>query len=175
MKQINPYNPLDLEALGSSLVRELERRPHDLLGNIKSFTGSGIYALYYVGHSYPYAEMGAFNRMHHCRLSVPIEDCTEAPIEIAHSGPLLSACRWALSCRILASCPLGRRPMYRRETLVLLKHFLEAGQSKTAMARELGISRRLVYHWIATGQLERDRSGEASRVSRHLKFPTSVE
>lgn len=53
--------------------------------------------------------------------------------------------------------------MYRRETLVLLKHLLEAGQSKTAIARELGISRRLVYHWIATGQLERDLSGEAPR------------
>jgi hypothetical protein len=27
------------------------------------------------------------------QLSVPIEDCTEAPIEITHSGLLLSACR----------------------------------------------------------------------------------
>jgi transposase len=53
--------------------------------------------------------------------------------------------------------------MYRRETLVLLKHLVEAGHLKTAIARELGISRRLFYHWIATGQLERDLSGEVPR------------
>jgi transposase-like protein len=51
----------------------------------------------------------------------------------------------------------------RREVLVLLKQLLETGQSKTTMARKLGISRRLVYHWIATDQLERDPSGEAPR------------
>jgi hypothetical protein len=51
--------------------------------------------------------------------------------------------------------------MYSRETLVLLKYLPENGQSRTAFAGELGISRRLVYHRIATGQLERDLSGEA--------------
>ena len=53
--------------------------------------------------------------------------------------------------------------MYRRETLVLLKHLLESGQSKTAMARDLGISRRLIYHWIETGQLDREVAAEAPR------------
>jgi hypothetical protein len=70
--QINPYNPLDLEALGVSLVRELERRPHEPFERIARFMGSGIYALYYVGEQYPYSEMGAFNRMHHCRLPIYI-------------------------------------------------------------------------------------------------------
>jgi transposase len=46
--------------------------------------------------------------------------------------------------------------MYTRDTLVLLKHLLESGLSKTAIADQLGISRRLVYHLIATGQLDRD-------------------
>ena len=46
--------------------------------------------------------------------------------------------------------------MYTRDTLVLLKHFLDSGLSKTAIADQLGISRRLVHHLIATGHLERD-------------------
>lgn len=52
--------------------------------------------------------------------------------------------------------------MYSRDTLVLLKHLLESGQPKAAIARELGISRRLVYHLIKTGQLERDLSASGA-------------
>jgi hypothetical protein len=72
MTQINPYNPLDLEALGSSLFRELERRPAEPLAAIGRFNGSGIYALYYVGEEFPYAEMGEFNRMNGPRLPIYI-------------------------------------------------------------------------------------------------------
>lgn len=50
--------------------------------------------------------------------------------------------------------------LYGRDTLVLLKHYLDSGISKSAIARQLGISRRLIYHWIETGQLERELSGE---------------
>jgi transposase len=46
--------------------------------------------------------------------------------------------------------------MYGREQRVLLRHYLEQGLSKAALARELGVSRRTIYHWIATGQLERE-------------------
>jgi transposase len=48
--------------------------------------------------------------------------------------------------------------VYGWDTLVLLKHLLEQGLKKTTIAARLGISRRLVYHLIATGQLERDLS-----------------
>lgn len=48
--------------------------------------------------------------------------------------------------------------MYRWDTLVLLKHYLASGLSKTAIARQLGISRRVIYHWLRTGQLDRDVS-----------------
>jgi len=48
--------------------------------------------------------------------------------------------------------------VYRWETLVLLKHLLEQGLSKAAIAERLGVSRRVVYYWISTGQLERDLS-----------------
>jgi transposase len=39
---------------------------------------------------------------------------------------------------------------------VLLRHYLEQGVSKTELAKRFGISRRTVYHWIETGQLDRD-------------------
>lgn len=70
MTAIDPYNPLDLEALGLSLIRELERRPAERLSELTSFVGSGIYALYYVGSVEPYAEIGAFNRKHECALPI---------------------------------------------------------------------------------------------------------
>jgi transposase len=46
--------------------------------------------------------------------------------------------------------------MYAREHRVLLRHYLEQGLSKTAIARTLHVSRRTVYHWITTGQLDRE-------------------
>ena len=46
--------------------------------------------------------------------------------------------------------------MYGREPRVLLRHYLERGLSKAQIARELGVSRRTVYHWLETGQLDRD-------------------
>lgn len=54
--------------------------------------------------------------------------------------------------------------MYGWERLVLLKHLLDQSLSKAAIARQLGVSRRLVYHWIATGQLDRDLTGGGARV-----------
>jgi transposase len=46
--------------------------------------------------------------------------------------------------------------MYGRERRVLLRHYLEQGLSKTEVARSLGVSRRTLYHWIHSGQLDRD-------------------
>ena len=45
--------------------------------------------------------------------------------------------------------------MIGREKRVLLRHYLEQGMSKSEAARALGISRRAVYYWIETGQLDR--------------------
>jgi transposase len=39
---------------------------------------------------------------------------------------------------------------------VLLRHYLEQGLSKAEIARSMGVSRRTLYHWIDTGQLERE-------------------
>lgn len=63
--------------------------------------------------------------------------------------------------------------MYGWDTLVLLKHYVESGLSKTAIARQLGVSRRVIYHWIQTGQLDREVSGTAvprGRASRGTKL-----
>jgi transposase len=51
--------------------------------------------------------------------------------------------------------------MYSRETRVLLRHYLEQGVGKTELAKRFGVSRRTVYHWIETAQLERDLDDEA--------------
>lgn len=59
---------------------------------------------------------------------------------------------------------LVEAPVYGWERLVLLKHLLDQGLSKSAIARQLGVSRRSVYQWITTGQLERDLTGSSPRV-----------
>jgi transposase len=47
---------------------------------------------------------------------------------------------------------------------------LEEGLSKTAIAAQLGVSRRVVYHWLQTGQLDRDVTGPRVRVARPVKL-----
>ena len=63
--------------------------------------------------------------------------------------------------------------MYGWDTLVLLQHLLDEGLSKTAIAARLGVSRRIVYHWIATGQLARDL--DASPPRRSLPRTTKLD
>ena len=47
--------------------------------------------------------------------------------------------------------------MHGWETRMLLKHYLEQGVSKAELSRRFGVSRRTIYSWIESGQL--DRSG----------------
>lgn len=65
--------------------------------------------------------------------------------------------------------------MYRWEKLVLLKHLLEEGLKKTAIAERLGVSRRLVHHWIKTGQLELDLSNGAPSARQRFHGPSKLE
>lgn len=46
--------------------------------------------------------------------------------------------------------------MFERETRMLLKHYLEQGTTKRALARQLGVSRDTIYRWIRDGDVERD-------------------
>jgi transposase len=62
--------------------------------------------------------------------------------------------------------------VYGWERLVLLRHLLDQGLSKTAIARQTGVSRRLIYHLLQTGQLDRDLSapGGRTRAQRPAKL-----
>ena len=47
--------------------------------------------------------------------------------------------------------------MFGRETRMLLRHYLEQGTSKSALARQLGVSRDTIHRRIRDGELERVR------------------
>jgi transposase len=46
--------------------------------------------------------------------------------------------------------------MFGRETRMLLRHYLEQGTSKSALARTLGVHRDTIHRWIRAGALDRD-------------------
>lgn len=49
--------------------------------------------------------------------------------------------------------------MFGQETRMLLKHYLEGGTTKSAVARQLGVSRDTIHRWIRDGELDRDVDG----------------
>ena len=51
--------------------------------------------------------------------------------------------------------------MYGREQRVLLRHYLEQGIKKAELARRLGVSRRTLYYWVESGQLDRELDGQS--------------
>jgi transposase len=58
---------------------------------------------------------------------------------------------------------------------VLLRHYLEQGVSKSELARRFGISRRTVYQWIETGQLDRDLDNHEVRYRPRPPVPTQLD
>jgi transposase len=65
--------------------------------------------------------------------------------------------------------------MHTREKRVLLRHYLEQGVSKAELARRLGVSRRTIYHWIETGQLDRDLDDEVARYGPRPPATTKLD
>jgi transposase len=65
--------------------------------------------------------------------------------------------------------------MYGREKRVLLRHYLEQGLKKTELAQKLGIHRRTIYHWIATGQLDRELDDELVRYRPRPPVPKKLD
>ena len=65
--------------------------------------------------------------------------------------------------------------MIGRETRVLLRHYLEQGMSKAAIARQVGVSRRTVYRWIVSGQLDRELDNEAMRYGPRRPQPSRLD
>jgi transposase len=53
--------------------------------------------------------------------------------------------------------------MFGRETRMLLRHSLEQGTSKSALARQLGVSRDTIHRRIPEGDLDRDLDDEVVR------------
>ncbi len=60
--------------------------------------------------------------------------------------------------------------MYGWERRVLLRHYLEQGLTKTAIAERVGVSRRTLYHWLATGELDRVVGGPVRYPLRPTKL-----
>src|ERR1700722_18040347 len=65
--------------------------------------------------------------------------------------------------------------MYGRERRVLLRHYLEQGLSKAEIARLMGISRRTLYHWIDSGQLERELDNGPVRYAPRPAVPRKID
>ena len=61
--------------------------------------------------------------------------------------------------------------MHGWETRMLLRHYLQRGVSKAAVARRLGVSRRTIHEWVETGQLDRDLSSGGGRYSPRPAVP----
>ena len=75
----------------------------------------------------------------------------------------------------MASPPNGGDAMIGRETRVLLRHYLEQGMSKAAIARQVGINARTVYRWIAAGQLDRELDDGAVRYGPRPSRPSKLD
>ncbi len=65
--------------------------------------------------------------------------------------------------------------MIGRETRVLLRHYLEQGANKAAIARQVGVSRRTVYRWIASGQLDRELDDKAVKYGPRRPRPSKLD
>ena len=63
--------------------------------------------------------------------------------------------------------------MYGREKHVLLRHYLEQGMSKAAIARELGVDRRTIYRWV--GDVDRGPGEELVRYGPRVPKPTKLD
>ena len=65
--------------------------------------------------------------------------------------------------------------MFGRETRMLLRHYLEQGTSKSALARKLGVHRDTIHRWIRDGELDRDLDGEPVCYGPRGPVPTKLD
>ncbi len=77
MAAVKPYNPLDKTNLGASVAEALLGRRPAPLGELRSFDGAGIYAIYYTGDFAAYASLSKRNQ----------GDRFEAPIYVGKAVP----------------------------------------------------------------------------------------
>jgi transposase-like protein len=65
--------------------------------------------------------------------------------------------------------------MHGQEKRMLLRHYLEQGGSRRALARQLGISRDTLYRWIREGELDRDVDVDPPRYGPRPPAPTKLD
>ena len=65
--------------------------------------------------------------------------------------------------------------MFGRETRMLLRHYLEQGTTKSALARELGVSRDTIHRWLRDGDLDRDLDHLAVQYGPRRPPPTKLD
>ena len=65
--------------------------------------------------------------------------------------------------------------MFGREMRMLLRHYLEQGRSKSALAREFGVSRDTIHRWIRDGDLDRDLEADAVRYGPRPPVATKLD
>ncbi|MGE4085196.1 MAG: IS21 family transposase [Vicinamibacterales bacterium] len=65
--------------------------------------------------------------------------------------------------------------MFGRETRMLLRHYLAQGTSKSALARQFGVSRDTIHRWIRDGDLDRALDDEAVRYGPRPPVPTKLD
>jgi transposase len=65
--------------------------------------------------------------------------------------------------------------MFGRETRMLLRHYLEQGTSKSALARKLGVHRDTIHRWIRDGELDQDLDGEPVRHGPRRAVPNKLD
>jgi transposase-like protein len=65
--------------------------------------------------------------------------------------------------------------LFGRETRMRLRHYLEQGTSKSALARKLGVHRDTIHRWIRAGELDRDLHGEPVRYGPRRSVATRLD
>src|SRR6185503_7899580 len=65
--------------------------------------------------------------------------------------------------------------MFGRETRMLLRHYLEQGTSKSALARTLGVHRDTIHRWIREGELDRDLDTAPVRYGPRRPVPIKLD
>lgn len=87
--EIIPFNPLDKKNLGASVAEALVSQPVHPLGKLKSFTGTGIYAIYYHGDFDAYRPISRPNQANKANPTIPIYVGKAVP-QGARKGKLLA-------------------------------------------------------------------------------------
>lgn len=65
-----PFNPLAIPNVALTLAVELLEQPVTRLPPSKSFSGAGVYAIYYLGKFEPYARLSELNSENNCRIPI---------------------------------------------------------------------------------------------------------